>query len=423
MRKRFEARSPPSCAACRPDSRIFARIVPKGYAGFEGGEWLSRPFQDPFLFSDREVALTHVREEFEQVALPHDITLKAEMFDPGQARSEHESELRQVRLEQEAFRRLLDAEDARVERERTLPKGAGDLVRAVTLGWPMSPRQGSMHDLESMLAWRLANVEQSLSPSSISEAERDDLRDVLAQLAPRVAPLPHAAAAMAKLRAVLDTMWVTPFATEDEATIDHELELYVGSPLAFDALDSAFAKAQRTFDGQVAAGFSVLDERAQARVVARAKAILFAAPACAPRTPVRTPFDMAPPDERAWACSLVHSLDEARTDEEEIAADLAWHDAIVTARWAVSTHGPVRSPDVALRLAQPREPLSRAERDRLFVLARARPLRAMAAGVAAVVLSKTGGAFARARATRWRAIGDAPLDVVDELLTTRRPTE
>jgi len=417
--KSFRA-AEPSLLEIAGSTRLFARAHPRPTSAdlaLGSGAWISRGFVDPFLFTDRDAALERARTTLDSISLPP--ARFAALIDPAQPEKEP-PDLSRVRLEEESLRRLLDAETARVERERALPKGAADLFRDVLLGWPIAPPSGTMHDLESMLAWRFQNVEQSLGPSTLSEAERDDLRDVLAELAPRVAPLPHAAAAMAKLRATLDAIWTAPYATEDEPTMDHELDLYVGSPLAFDALDGAFAKAQRTFDVQVEAGFSVLDERARARVLARARALLFDAPACEPRVPARTAFDLAPPAERAWACSLVHALDDARTDEAEIAADLAWRDAVVVARWAVSTHGPVRAPDVALRLADLREPLARAERDRLFVLARARPLRAIAAGVAAWELARTGGAHARERARRWRAIGDAPIDLVDTLLTPER---
>jgi len=415
--KAFRSAEPALVRGLSTDSRVFARIVPKGMDVAESGEWLGRPFQDPFLFSDRETALTRVRQGYEQIALPHDVALQAEMYIPlAQA---DDPDLRQLRLDQAAFRRMLDAEDARLERERTLPKAAGDLVRAIALEWPLSPRPGAMHDLESFLAWRFENLEQSLAPNTLSEAEREDLREEIAAFAPRVAALPKAAAAMAKMRKVLDAMWVTPYASEDEAAMDKGLAIYVGSPVSFDALDSALESATRSFDLQIDAGFSVLDEPTKARVRARAKQLLFTAPRCLPRLPVHTPLDMAPPDERAWSCSLVHALDDAKTDLEELAADLALHDAIVVARWSVSTHGPVRAPEVALRRASLRLDLGVAERQHLFRLARARPYRAMAAGVAAYVLIHEGGGRAKDRAHHWRGIGDAPMDIVDQMLAKK----
>ncbi len=399
------------------DSRVFARIVPKGMDVAESGEWMGRPFQDPFLFADRETALGRVRSGYEQIALPRDVALRLEMTLSLGATDD--PELRQLRLDQAAFRRMLDAEDARLERERTLPKAAADLVRAIALEWPLSPRPGAMHDLESFLAWRFDNLEQSLAPNSLSEAEREDLREELAAIAPRMASLPKAGAALAKMRKVLDAMWVTPYATEDEAEMDKGLAVYVGSPVSFDALDGALESATRSFDVQIDAGFSVLDEPTKTRVRTRAKQMLFASPACLPRIPVRAPLDMAPPDERAWACTLVHALDDGKTDLDELAADLAFHDAIAVARWSVCTHGPVRAPDVALRRAPLRLDLGVAERQHLLRLARARPYRAMAAGVAAYVLVRDGAGHAKDRAHHWRGIGDAPMDVIDEMLTKK----
>ncbi len=422
--KAFRSAEPMLVRGLEHDSRLLARMIPKptsaqlasdAQLAFGGGEWLNHEYSDPFMFSDREAALARVRSELERVAMPNDIALEAEMYDPL-AKITEDPDLRQIRLEQAAFRRTLDAEDARLERERTLPKGAADLVRAMAVAWPIAPTPGQMHDLESMIVFRLENLEQSLAPNSLSEAEREDLRDELGAFAPRLARMPKALAQMAKLRKVLESMWITPYAVEDEATIDKELAMYVGSPLSFDALDGAFESAARSFGGQIDAGLSVLDAETAARVRARAKQILFDAPACMPRVPVRGPLDMAPPEERAWACSLLHALDDAKTDLDELSADLAFHDAVVVARWAVSTHGPVRAPDAALRLAHPRLDLTPTEQSRLLRLARARPYRAIAAGVAASILVRDGAAHARPRAHHWRGIGDAPMDVVDEIL-------
>lgn len=413
--KSFRAAEPSMIEAVALDTRLFARMHPRpqDLDGPFGAPWIERPFVDPFSFTDREAALTRGRAQLERVSLPP--ALQAEMLDPV-FRPADIPELAPVRLEQQAYQRLLDAEDDRLERERTLPRGAADLLRAMKIAWPLAPGPGAIHDLESMVAWRLQNLEQSLAPNSLSTAERDDAEIALADLAPLVAPLPHAAAAMAKLRAALEAMWTSPYALEDEATLDRELEIYVGSPMSFDALDGAFATATRALDVQIDAGFSVLGEVPRERVRARARALLFGAPTCEARMPVRTPLDLAPPDERAWSCALMHALGEARGDEDELAADLALRDAVVVARWSVSTHGPVRAKDAALRLASLEAGESPAEIATLVRLACARPMRAIAAGVAASVLTARGGAHVRARAQKWRAIGDAPIDLVAPLL-------
>ena len=327
-----------------PHRRARARREPPGRSAPPRAHTPEIPTElvDPFMFSDRQSALERSRDAFERVALPADAALRAEVLGAhahGQTVPE-EPLLLQVKLEQEAFRRLLDMEDARIERERTLPTGAADLVRAIDEGWPTSPRPGALHDLESLLAWRFSNVDEALLPDTLSQAQRDDLEGALAALAPRVASLPKAAAAMVKLRASLEAMWAPPYALEDEHTMDASLSLYVGSTLWFDALDEALEGAATAFEAQASAGLSVLDPKAADATRARAKRTLLASPPCSPRVPVRSSLDMAPPPERAWACSLLHALDDAQTDEAELAADLAWHDAVVVARWAVSTHGP-----------------------------------------------------------------------------------
>jgi hypothetical protein len=420
----FRNAEPSLVAGLESETRLLARITPRPTPGqlsedklpWGAGTWLSRGVVDPFMFTDREAMLAREQDGFERVALTADAALQAEVLGARAEgkRAPEEPLLKQVKLEQAAFRRLLDAEIARLEKERMLPRGAADLVRTLSLAWPLSPKPGELHDLESMLDFRFTNLEESLAPNTLSAAEREDLRVALAELAPKVAGMPHAAKQMVKLRTALDGMWVTPYALEDERDMDRDLTAYVGSPLAFDALDASLESAGRAFEVQVTAGLSVLDGATAAAVRAQAKALLFGAPRCLPRVPVSSPLDLAPPEERTWSCALLHAFDDAKTDTDELAVDLAWHDAIVVARWAVSTHGPVRAIDAAERRAQLLLALSREERDRLMLLARARPMNAIAAGVAATVVMKHGAARARARAHRWRGIGDAPMDLIDE---------
>src|SRR5689334_8408692 len=47
----FRSAEPTLVRGLATDTRVFARIVPKGMDVAESGEWLGRPFQDPFLFS------------------------------------------------------------------------------------------------------------------------------------------------------------------------------------------------------------------------------------------------------------------------------------------------------------------------------------------------------------------------------------
>ena len=423
----FRNAEPTLVAELASDTRIFDRMIPKpatAQSGSSAPAWMSRAFVDPFQFTDREMVLQRTRESFDEIALPSDEALQHEMEKALRTTWDVEpaDELlfARVVLEQKSFRRLLDAEDARLERERTLPQGAADLVRAVALAWPLSVRPGAVRDMESMLAWRFANLEQALAPGSLSEAERDDLRDAMNGLAGRVASLPRAAAAMVKTRNALDALWTTPYPRENEATMDRALAIYVGSPLKFDALDAAFESAANHFALQADAGLSVLAPRVRDAVLARAKEILLHPEPCRPRAPIATVLDLAPPQERAWSCALVHALDAEVGDMGELAADIAWHDAVVVARWAAFTHGPVRSVLAAERRAAPILSLTPAETESLARLAQAQPMRALAAGVAAVLLTSDGPEQAKARARAWRGLGDAPMDLIVPFLPKRR---
>src|SRR5512143_771356 len=356
----FRNAEPTLVAELSSETRIFDRMIaqpasaqPDEASPMGTGTWLSRAFVDPFQFTDREMVLQRARESFDEIALPSDAALQGEMDRVLQSmwdvQPADEMTLARIVLEQRSFRRLLDAEDARLERERRLPKGAADLLRTVALAWPLSPRPGAMRDLESMLAWRLTTLEESLMPGSLSEAERNDLRDAMSDLAPRVASLPRAATAMVKTRTTLDALWTTPYPTENEETMDRDLGTYVGSPLKFDALDGAFEAAANRFAMQADAGLSVRDGQARAAVLAQAKQILLQPAPCKPRAPIATVLDLAPPAERTWSCALVRAFDAASGDTGELAADIAWHDAVVVARWAAFSHGPVRSADAAQR--------------------------------------------------------------------------
>jgi hypothetical protein len=136
--------------------------------------------------------------------------------------------------------------------------------------------------------------------------------------------------------------------------------------------------------------------------------------------PVRRPRDMAPPEERALACSLVRTLDSTKTDEAEVSALIALHDAATVGDWAVELHGAVRNPARVIERRPLLVKLSADERTRLLREASARPNEWLAAGLAATVLFEHGAAAAKRRAATWRGFGEAPIDIIDAVLTDRR---
>jgi hypothetical protein len=119
---------------------------------------------------------------------------------------------------------------------------------------------------------------------------------------------------------------------------------------------------------------------------------------------------MLPPPERAAICGALRAL----TDEPSQAAALvALHDDVLLATATV-----VPSPPLRTRL------LSRAEDDDFDVLERAareRPIVVLGVALAAELLYGGDGTGADERLAAWRALGDAPLDVVDRELAARHP--
>src|SRR6185312_8721958 len=157
--KAFRAAEPAMIERLEGETRLFARVHPKPASTDDAlaGPWIGRGYVDPFSFTEREAALDSSREELERLAIPP--ALEAELVAAHDARPE----LRALRVEQETLRRLLASESDRLERERTLPGRPADLLRTVRLAWPMSARSGDLHDVESLVTWRLENLRQSLA--------------------------------------------------------------------------------------------------------------------------------------------------------------------------------------------------------------------------------------------------------------------
>ncbi len=384
--------------------------------------WVRRKFEDPFLFTDRQVSLHRVRDVVDSVELLEDSALRRDVLAGGGLLSK-DPEIASLTLDQHLLWRMLQEESTRLERERDLPRGAAALVRACVVEWPLDATPADRAAMDATLAWRLGQVSDSLAPNALSEAEREDLQEALASLHVLVrdrGDMPKASAAMGHLEERLVAMWAAPYSLDDEEAVEASLRKFLGLTIPFDRLDDALARADAALRGQVQAGLSVLGARYQVRVRRRARAILLGASPCRPRAPLETTRDMAPPPERAWACSLVRALDLAHSDEQELAALLALHDGVVVARWSVSLHGAVREPSAALRRAHTILSLTRPQQHLLLAMAGARPERAIAAGLAARVVLRDGPANARARVRAWRIFGEAPYDAVEAALLLQR---
>jgi hypothetical protein len=126
---------------------------------------------------------------------------------------------------------------------------------------------------------------------------------------------------------------------------------------------------------------------------------------------------MAPPPERLGACHLRHLAATAPDAPGRAAALVALHDSMVVALWAldVARGGTTLADATARRRLAAHGAVS--TQARLERIALARPVDAIAAGVAAAMLLDGQDLPGRARA--WCALGDVPLDIAAQKLGGR----
>ena len=421
----FRAAEPTILASMvEDDSRLLLRMAPKPsleqVRGANGEEWMpsslrlwwGRKYVDPFMFTDRDATLQGASAQLDSIELPDDVAIRRELLEAHGALAD-DPDVRDLGIDQHLLHRLLASERLRVERERELPRAASDLVLAMIDAMPLLPNAEDTAAMDVAMAWRMDMVRGSLAPNLLSEAERTDLLVNLGRLRSRGAKVGKAVAAIDKLVASLANMLVAPFPVDDEDVVEHDLAGFVGANLPLDTLGPIFEETRARLRAQVSAAFTVLSPPMEARVRQKALAMLLTPSPCGTTLPVQTARDLAPPLERTWSCALVKAADAATDDLDEVAALLALHDATVVASWAVATHGPTRASKLKDETLLHLTP---AEGNLLVVSAEARPLRAMAAGVAASILVSEGAADVKKRAHAWRVFGEAPLDVVSTVL-------
>ncbi len=407
MRSFHEAEPGILRALVEKDSRIYARFAPKET---NSGGWDGRDYQSPLEFGDRDATLDEANELFESVRRD-DLSIEG-----GGLR--FEASLRALALDQEILGRLIKEEKERVAMERDSPRAALTLIAAITDAWPLSV--SNPDELDKWIAFALDELEKDLKHGVFSDAERDSMRVDLAALASRFAHMPLAQTAAFAMDGRLLRMLTSPYAVRDQATLEKELATFVDARVKFDAIEPDLDDARDSLKGQIDAAMSVLDGSHRDHVLATAASMLVSPPPCAARLPIRTPRDMAPPPERALACSLVRALAGAEGDLAELASLIALYDATTVGAWSVAMHGRARDPSRAMVARPLLSPLSPDERAVIARDASARPSRFIAAGLAAAVLVDRGGGHAKSRAASWRAFGETPVDVAAAVLVDRR---
>ena len=320
-----------------------------------------------------------------------------------------------LRLERELLRRLLAAETFRVEEEKDLPRAGSEIVRGIIL-------VGADPSKAPWVTRRLEEIRLLLRPGSLSaleSAELDDSLDPLERGAPTAA-----LAAIAALRVALAEIKVSPARAAEPERIARALRLHLGvsGPLAGlgEALQHAesLLRAEVTLRGRRAASgdLELAESHAQEIVGDGTERCVEGDP----RSIVRAAL---PPPERWAACQALAALVAARGDIEMLSTLIALHDATAIALWALAARADGMDPEHANERWRLLAAIPPERQVRILRAAVARPIPAIAAGLAAEMVTRGGVQDAPRAAAAWRRFGDAPFDLIERerVLSSPRP--
>jgi hypothetical protein len=369
---------------------------------------------DFFSFTARARGLEEARGIVERAPLP---AADAKVTVPSIAR---------LALERELALRVVAEERARLEEERSLPRGASALVRGIVDTWspPASVRAAAERD--QWLTARLDQIGGSLAGATLPRAallELDDALDPLERLA-QPESLPSAAGAVARLRIKLGETSSSSLPGTRQAQVEAGVRAHLGLSLGAKDLRTHLEEAERATralakeSSRRAEEGGKSTEAGERAIAKRAEELTLSAGTCdAPAADSRV-RSMMPPSERAPICGALRATEDAKDDVELAASLVALHDATVVALWALALHAEGAPPERAIASVNPFFGAQPEREAHLIRFAEANPVAALGAGLAAELLTRGGAsaADAGARGKRWLAFGDAPLDVIEREL-------
>jgi hypothetical protein len=302
-------------------------------------------------------------------------------------------------LERELLARLVDEERARAEEEAALGDASGDLVRGVVATWQPPSAPQDVVDRDEWASKHLLEIRLSLRASG-PRTGPPDLDIALYPLERLLAPLqyPRGSAAIAQLRMALDEdlRAIPPLVSPERVVRASRTHLGVAIDTA--ALVPRLERVEERLRELAAGALQSAPAAEREAIEGRARELIFVERPC-PVVPDSRVRSMAPPPERAAICGALRALTE---EVSPVAALVALHDDVLLAFAAVAPTPPPRT-----RL------LSRAENDAVDSferMARERPVVVLGVALAAELLYGSGRNDERLQA--WRALGEAPLDVV-----------
>jgi hypothetical protein len=315
--------------------------------------------------------------------------------------------------------RLVAEERARVDEERRLPSSASALVRGVIATWTAPASMAELKERDAWLAARLDEVSASMKGGSIRAVEVTELEDALDPLERLAEPsgFPRAQGALARLRVALGAAHAASGIGMGWAALHDRLAVHLGVTEPEASLRAELARTEARLREEATAEVSNLPEpRARDVLRAAGRVLVDDVSSAAPRyeaemsnSRVRT---FLPPPERALVCSCLGAIATGRTDAEATSRLVATHDVVVLAVWAAAIHLDHVDPDEAPQRRAMLGEIAPEGMGRLVRFAAARPVACVAAARMAALLGDGGVIERQARAKRWLAFGDAPLDVV-----------
>lgn len=364
----------------------------------------------------RHVAMDSVLREDASAAL-HDGAIDPFSFDArGRGLVAIKAKLESARagdsLERELVSRLVEAEIARLDEERDLPRSASALVRAIVTTYRAPRSERDAVDVDRWLARRLGELHESLGKEPaldlVRARELDDALDALERICAQPTFI-KSTQALLRLRDDLEAIGARP--PQAPISESSRVEARVRSHLGVTGLDALIERLARVEkELRARALVEVADTKRDELLVALEKLVLVSGPCEATRVRGSLVRSMDAPPEREQACRLVHALATETFPDAVTTAVL--HEHVVVALWALEVARGATVADAAARhsLLVPPPPDVRVRYER-FALAR--PVAAIGAGEAARLLARAPSA----RAVAWAALGDAPLDIIERELS------
>lgn len=383
-------------ARLAPSDSVLKRIGTEAVLAEDVAAQIRGGSLDLFAFQGRARALleaAHVLEG-DRERLPETAAPTAPLARPG--------------LERALLGRLIEEERGRAVDEANLREASGDLIRGILSTWtpPEAPQDWQERDV--WVSKHLLEIRESLRDRGLRGGPLD-LDTTLYPLERLLVPLdfPRGAAAIAEVRLALDadTRAFPPLV--DPARIAAEVELHLGLKIDPSAMGPRLARLGERL--RVLAQHALEESAAPQAAIARATHLLLVEATC-PAVTGTLVRAMAPPPERGAICGAIRALTE---EPDPAAALVALHDDVLLTFAGITTTPPPRTQ----LLSSPENE----EVDTLLRSVRERPVPSLGVALAAEILYASDGGDERLRA--WRALGEAPLDVVArETGATTTPT-